>query len=148
ARGPRRAPARARRIEGGAMKKIALGLVALAAVGGGALGLFGWLGSEPEEESPTYVVRRGEIVETATATGTIEPHVQVEVKSRASGEVIEVLVSEGATVEAGALLVRLDPADAERAVREARVAERRAQADVAQARASLAVAQAEAGEAG
>src|SRR5690606_40571145 len=69
-------------------------------------------------------------------------------KSRASGEVIEVLVEEGATVEAGQLLVRLAPADAERAVREAQVAERRARADLAQARAQLAVAEAEAGEAG
>lgn len=130
------------------MKKLALGIVVLAALGGGAFGLFEWLGAEPEMQGPTWVVRRGEIVETATATGTIEPHVQVEVKSRASGEVIEVLVAEGDTVEAGDLLVRLDPADAERALREARVAERRARADVAQARASLAVAQAEAGEAG
>lgn len=130
------------------MKKIELGLATLAALGAGSLGLFGWLGAEAPEETPTTAVRRGELVESATATGTIEPHVQVEVKSRASGEVIEVLTQEGDTVEAGALLVRLDPADAERAVREAEVALRRAQADVTQARAALAVAQAEAGEAG
>lgn len=34
-----------------------------------------------------YVVRRGSLRETASASGKIEPHVQVEVKSRASGEV-------------------------------------------------------------
>lgn len=130
------------------MKKLIVGasiLLVLAGAGSAAAYLFR---AEEEVQGPTYVVRRGDLVETAAATGTIEPHVQVEVKSRASGEVIEVLVEEGATVEAGQLLVRLDPADAERAVREAQVAERRARADLAQARAQLAVAEAEAGEAG
>lgn len=128
------------------MKKTALiaGVLVLAlGIAGGGFYLF--RGGEVEP-GPTHVVRRGDLVETASASGTIEPHVQVEVKSRASGEVIEVLVEEGATVEQGQLLVRLDPADAERTVREAEVAAQRARADLAQARASLAVAQAEVGE--
>lgn len=93
------------------------------------------------------VVTRGSLVETASASGTIEPHVQVEVKSRASGEVIEILVEEGQAVAAGDLLFRLDPADAERAVREARVSARRSAAEVAQARASLAIAEVESADA-
>ncbi len=95
----------------------------------------------------TVTVRRGELVELATASGTVEPDVQVEVKPRASGEVIEVLVSEGDQVKVGDLLVRLDPIDAERGVREARVTLTRAQAELAQARAQLLVAQAEARQA-
>ncbi len=105
-------------------------------------------GAPEAPSAPEYVVRTGDIVETASASGTIEPHVMVEVKPRASGEVIELLAEEGAAVSAGDVLVRLDPTDAERAVREAEVAERRARADVAQARANLAVADADSGEAG
>jgi HlyD family secretion protein len=126
---------------------ILLGTILLLLVGSGGAAAYLFRSKEPAS-GPTHVVRRGDLVETAAASGTIEPHVQVEVKSRASGEVIEVLVQEGATVEAGQLLVRLDPADAERAVREAEVAERRARADLAQARAQLTMAEAEAGEAG
>lgn len=116
--------------------------------GGGAAYYF--LGSAEERVVPTgevLVVERGELVETAEATGTIEPHVQVEVKSRASGEVIEVLVQEGDSVEAGQLLFRLDPRDAERALEDARVALRRVQAELSQARANLAVTEAQARDA-
>ncbi len=91
----------------------------------------------------TVVVQRGDLVDVAAASGTIEPDVQVEVKSRASGEVIEVLVKEGQRVEAGELLVRLDPADAERAVREARASQRRIAAQLAETKASLEMARLE-----
>src|SRR5690606_38952414 len=91
-----------------------------------------------------HTVTRGDVIELAAASGSIEPSVQVEVKSRASGEVIEVLVEEGQQVEAGQLLFRLDPIDAERTVIEARTAAARARPGVAQAAASLAVAEAEA----
>jgi RND family efflux transporter MFP subunit len=89
-------------------------------------------------------VHRGNLVETASASGKIEPVVQVEVKSRASGQVIEVLVKEGDQVEAGQLLVRLDPTDAQRQLAAAKVARNRAVADVQSAKASLQVADLEA----
>lgn len=92
-------------------------------------------------------VTRGELVETASASGTIEPNVQVEVKSRSAGEVVEVLVHEGERVEAGALLFRIDPIDAQRGVAEARASARRTAAELAQARANLAIAEAEADDA-
>lgn len=92
-------------------------------------------------------VTTGEIRETAEATGHIEPHVQVEVKSRASGEVIEVLIEEGDQVEAGQPLFRLDARDAQRALEDARVALRRVSAEAAQARANRVVAEAQAEDA-
>ncbi|MCC6877969.1 MAG: efflux RND transporter periplasmic adaptor subunit [Sandaracinaceae bacterium] len=128
-------------------RKIVIAIILLALIGAG-VAIWLWR-SAPEVETggEEITVTRGDLIETAAATGTIEPHVQVEVKSRAAGEVIEVLAREGERVEAGALLVRLDPADAERAVREARVIERRVRAELAQAQASLAVSEAEAREA-
>ena len=43
------------------------------------------------------------------ATGNLEPLLDVEVKSNVEGEVVELLVDDGDPVEAGDILVRLDP---------------------------------------
>lgn len=61
------------------------------------------------EEFGTAALTRRDIVVTASAAGAIEPVKTVEVKSKASGEIIEVFVEEGDQVEAGQLLVRVDP---------------------------------------
>lgn len=98
-------------------------------------------------KGPLVEVKRGELLEVAAASGTIQPHMQVEIKSRTSGQVTDVLVEAGQHVEADQLMFRLDPIDAERVVKDARASLRRAQADLAQVRASLAVAEAEAGNA-
>lgn len=50
-----------------------------------------------------------DIVVSATAAGVVEPVTTLEVKSKASGEIIEVLVDEGESVRQGQLLVRVDP---------------------------------------
>ena len=114
-------------------------LVATAAVGG-----FAWQKADNgDPRAPTVSVQRGNLIETAAASGKIEPDVQVEVKSRVAGQVIEVLVKEGDTVEAGQLLVKLDPVDAQRQLSSARVARSRAQADVMAAKASLSMAELE-----
>jgi HlyD family secretion protein len=116
-------------------------LLALGMAGGG----YAW--QQTAKAAPTasagLEVHRGSLVETASASGKIEPVVQVDVKSRVSGQVIEVLVKVGDQVEAGQLLVRLDPVDAQRALAAARVAKNRAAADVQAAKASLAVAELE-----
>jgi HlyD family secretion protein len=54
-------------------------------------------------------VTRRDIVVSATAAGAVEPVKTVEVKSKASGEIVEVAVEEGETVTKGQLLVRVDP---------------------------------------
>lgn len=86
-------------------------------------------------------VKKGDLTETASATGKIQPEVQVDVKSKASGAVAEVLVKPGDHVEAGQLLVRLDKTDANRTLDSARLARDRAQADVVSAQSSINVAQ-------
>jgi HlyD family secretion protein len=50
-----------------------------------------------------------DIVVSASAAGVLEPVTTVEVKSKASGEIVEVLVDEGDAVRPGQLLVRVDP---------------------------------------
>ena len=67
--------------------------------------------SQEQEESPYSIatVTRRDVVVSASAAGVIEPIMTVEVKSKASGEIVEVAVEEGETVRAGQLLVRVDP---------------------------------------
>jgi HlyD family secretion protein len=114
-------------------------LIATSAVGG-----YAWQqNAKAAAPAAGMEVRRGNLIETASASGKIEPVVQVEVKSRSSGQVIEVLVKEGDIVETGQLLVRLDPTDAQRQLAAAKVQKSRALADVQASKASLAVAQLE-----
>jgi len=62
----------------------------------------------PVEVYRKVAVEPRDIVVTAQAAGVIEPDTTVEVKSKASGEVLDVLVETGERVERGALLVRID----------------------------------------
>jgi len=106
--------------------------------------MIGCGGGDTERSGPTLTVARGTLVERAAASGTIAPDRQVEIRSRASGEVLEVLVEEGDVVEEGALLVRLDTTDAARSLRDAEATVRRLRAEVSASRASLAIAEGDA----
>ena len=68
--------------------------------------------SEPEDTAPLYDTAGIEYrtLEVAVSSaGIVEPLATVEVKSKASGEVLDVLIETGDKVEEGSLLVRIDP---------------------------------------
>jgi len=65
--------------------------------------------SAPPERLRLAPVAIRDIVVSASAAGVIEPVTLVEVKSKASGEIVEVLVDEGDDVRREQLLVRVDP---------------------------------------
>ena len=93
--------------------------------------------SESETGAPELApVTRGDLTVTAEAAGQVEPIRVVEVKSKASGEITEILVETGDVVEAGKLLVRIDPRDVRNAFDQA-------DADLEVARARLATAEAQ-----
>ncbi len=73
---------------------------------------------------------------TAEATGELEPVLRVEVKSKASGEILDLYVDSGDEVEPGTLLARVDPRDVQNAHDQAQ-----ADLDVARARIEIAEAQ-------
>ncbi len=81
----------------------------------------------------TAVVETREITSSVAATGTIEPITVIDVKSQASGEVLEVPVELGDKVEKGDLLVRIDPRDVRNAYEQAQ-----ADLEVARARQTIA----------
>jgi HlyD family secretion protein len=81
-------------------------------------------------------VERRDIVVTAQAAGAIQPDTTVEVKSKASGEILQLNAETGQHVERGALLVRIDPRNARNALAQAQ-----ADLDVAQAQLANATSQ-------
>ena len=56
----------------------------------------------------TATAERRSLVLVVEAAGVIEPIRTVEIKSKASGEILELGADTGDTVQAGALLVRID----------------------------------------
>ena len=99
----------------------------------------------------TAKVHRGDIELMVDATGSVESNQDVEIKSKASGEVIKLPHDVSARVpkyvpgknEAEALLVQLDPIDESRRVQRARAEADAATARLSQAQANLAIAQAD-----
>ena len=79
----------------------------------GAALLVALLGGCKEEEPPppyqAIPVERRDIVVSAQASGTIQPDTVVEVKSKASGEILDLRVETGQLVKRGELMVRVDP---------------------------------------
>ncbi len=97
-------------------------------------------GQGQAEEAPALAlaeVQRQDLEITAEATGSLEPLRKVEVKSRASGEVLEVAVDVGDRVEPGTLLARIDPRDVQNDFRQAEADMRVAQEQFAIAEAQL-----------
>ncbi len=84
----------------------------------------------------TALAERGDLSITAEATGSIEPIRTVEVKSKASGEILRLHVDVGDRVEAGELLAEVDPRDVRNGLNQA-------QADLQVAEARMGIAQAQ-----
>ena len=68
------------------------------------------------------------IIVSANASGTVQPDTTVEVKTRASGEVLEMRVETGQKVQRGTLLLRIDPRQLRNAVAQAQADLQAAQA--------------------
>ncbi len=81
-------------------------------------------------------VEHRDIVVSAQASGTIQPDTVVEVKSKASGEILELRVETGQLVKRGTLMVRVDPRTPRNALAQAQ-----ADLDVAQAKLTNATSQ-------
>ncbi len=78
--------------------------------------------AEPEEEAVSIQTVPAEIRDlriTAEATGELEPVLKVEVKSKASGEILQLHVDSGDEVEPGTLLAQVDPRDVDNAYEQA-----------------------------
>jgi HlyD family secretion protein len=81
---------------------------------------FGSRSNAAIDPSKLAAVERGDIARSVVATGKIQPLAKVEVKSKASGIVKEILADYGDRVKKGQVLVELDKEELEARVREAR----------------------------
>ena len=92
-----------------------------------------------EETGPTRLtatVRRGDLIIRAEATGSVEPVRRVDVKSKASGEILRLHTDVGDRVARGTLLAEIDPRDVRNSFNQV-------QADLEVARARLEISEAQ-----
>ncbi len=93
------------------------------------------------EPAPLYekiAVQRRDIVVSASAAGSIQPILTVDVKSKASGQIIEMRVETGDEVRPGQLLAKIDPRIPQANLEQAQAALEVANAQLANAKAQLA----------
>jgi HlyD family secretion protein len=83
----------------------AIALVILLAVGK----KLGWYGSSGIEKIATEKAEKRTIIETVSASGKIQPEVEVKISPDVSGEVVELYVKEGDKVKKGDLLAKINP---------------------------------------
>jgi len=70
----------------------------------------GAIGNKDEgKEIETVNVDASTIIETVSATGKIQPEIEVKIASMVSGEIIELPIKEGQVVRKGDLLVKINP---------------------------------------
>ena len=65
-------------------------------------------GDNSPTKTSTAVAKRGNLVLTVSSTGIVEPILTVDLKSKASGEIIELPIEEGDVVSRGKLIAKLD----------------------------------------
>lgn len=120
---------------------ISIGVLLLLLVGGKSAGLFGKKGNF--KKVTTEEVALNEVVETVSATGKIQPEVEVNISSEVSGEIIELPFKEGQQVRRGDLLVRVNPDLIQSALNSSQAQYQNVKANLEQAEASLKQAQAD-----
>ena len=96
---------------------------------------------ESETSGAIALASFGDMRQVVETTGSIEANLEVEVKSKASGQITSLPVDLSDRVKKGDLLVELDPIDEERSVMTARVSLDAAKARLAQARLTYQMAQ-------
>ncbi len=113
-------------------------------IAGLAAGAFFWFQEQRQQRSAeaqieyrTEIVRRGDLVVTVTATGSLQPTNQVAVGSELSGNIQEVLVDWNEEVQEGQVLARLDISKLQAQVQQTQASLKAAQARVLIAQATI-----------
>lgn len=69
----------------------------------------GWIGSGDEVKVSTDKVDMKDITETVSASGKVQPEVEIKITADVSGEIVDLFVKEGDVVKKGTLLCRINP---------------------------------------
>lgn len=120
------------------MGKIIWTVVLLLLAGGAGYGAwYAWLRADNTPQYQTATTTRGELTQAVTATGQLNPVVNVQVGCQISGMIAKLLVDYNSVVKEGQIVAQLDPATYDAAVHQA-------EGDLANARATLELAQVQA----
>ncbi len=84
---------------------IVVALIVFAVIGKKA----GWIGGEEKKKVTVEKAKKRDIVELVSASGKIQPEVEVKISPDVSGEIVELRVKEGDHVKKGDLLVKIIP---------------------------------------
>ena len=103
----------------------------------------GWIGGEDAIIVELSDVKRGKIVELVTASGSIQPEVEVNISPEVPGEIIELNIMEGDSVKEGDLLVQIRPDNYINALERAKATYNQQLANYSSAKSSLARAEAQ-----
>ena len=115
---------------------VAVVLVLVVAIGWVVLGR-GKNGTDPALAQKIEVIKRDDFQMRISATGNLEPLIDVEVKSNVEGEIVELLVKNSDRVEKDQVLMRLDPELYQEGVSQAKADVRAAQAQLTQAQLNI-----------
>ncbi len=97
----------------------------------------GWFGKSGDfKQIEISQIAPIDIIETVAATGKIQPEIEVALSSEVSGEIIELPVKEGQTVQKGDLLVKINPDLVQAAVSQSQAGLQNVRAQYSQAQAS------------
>ena len=106
-----------------------------------AIGYFGYQGGKSKNklEISAENVKRGDLIQSVSATGAVQSAKEIELNFNAQGRIVFVGIKEGDQVKAGQILARLDAAGVEAQVRQLRAEVGAANADLARVRAGASV---------
>ncbi|MES2517817.1 MAG: HlyD family efflux transporter periplasmic adaptor subunit [Bacteroidota bacterium] len=85
------------------------GVVVLLAGGLGIAKQKGLIGKEPSTEVEFTKAKKADIIERVSASGKIQPEIEVKLSPDVSGEIVGLYVNEGDSVKAGQLLLKIKP---------------------------------------
>jgi len=114
---------------------IVVGILLLLLVVGKSTGMFGKKGNF--KQVVTQEVELKEVIETVSATGKIQPEVEVKISSEVSGEILELPFKEGQQVKKGDLLVKVNPDLIQSALSRTQASYQNVKANLEQAEANL-----------
>ena len=118
--------------------KIIIGIAIILMVGLIVGSKMGWFGKKGNfKEVNVQEVSLTDIVETVSATGKIQPEVEVKISSEVSGEIIELPFKEGQEVKKGDLLVKVNPDLIQSALNRSQASYQNFRANLEQAEATL-----------
>jgi len=102
----------------------------------------GWIGKPKEIEVELAKAKRVTIIEKVSASGTVQPVTEVKIAPEVSGEIIELMIEEGDSVDQGETLVKIRPDTWQSQLERAEAGLSQQRANLEQSKASLSRSQA------